>query len=453
MSSVAGRSQALKEEIVSNNIIDKMVRLSRSITVQLQGCGIFLSVVGLLFGVKSYLHIDAKFGHEVSAAFVNDLYVQFAAAVLANIAVALVIYKINTKPIKSLTDTMVALVNGNLGITVPYIDKRNEIGSMARRVQVFRENAIEMKRLEEQKVTDERQRAVEKKKMMDSLALNFEQRVGNVVKSLDEATGCLGVTAKTLQIIVDNTNAKVNAATTGTNQASDNVNAVAASTEELSASINEISRQIGQSSGMVSQAVQAAGHADKKVKDLAAAMQAISEITALIQQIAGQTNLLALNATIEAARAGEAGKGFAVVAQEVKGLAGQTAQATEKITQHIAHLQDETKSVVDVIGLVGATIGKVNEISAVIAESIEQEKAATQEISRSVQETSVCAADVSENIGGVAHASQETGRAARDVVSSVDELTRQSRSLGESVGEFLREVRGGEKSQDTAAPG
>jgi methyl-accepting chemotaxis protein len=177
------------------------------------------------------------------------------------------------------------------------------------------------------------------------------------------------------------------------------------------------------------------------VQSLAAAAQKIGEVVSLINDIAEQTNLLALNATIEAARAGEAGKGFAVVASEVKSLATQTAKATEEIGQQIAAIQSETNEAVTAIQAITTTIERMNEISTTIAAAIEEQGAATREISNNVQQVASGAAQVSSNIAGVTKTAGDTGNAAAEVLNAADELARQSQNLRIEVEKFLEAVR------------
>lgn len=423
-------------------------RFFRSLSVRLQLAAIFLSLVGIGFGVMGYLHVREAFGAEASTSFLTALIVQILFAILANLAVAWVIQRINTRPIKTLTTVMDSLTSNRLDVDVPYTDQGTEIGSMARRVQIFKQNALDKRTLEEKQKEDAARAEAEKQALMQGLANSFENKIGDVMQSLKTAGTTLDATARAMGIIVEKTGQRVSAASAATQQASCNVQTVAGATGQLRATIEEISRQIAQSGSIVGTAVEEAGRANRQVAALSQAMSEIGQVTSLIQDIAEQTNLLALNATIEAARAGEAGKGFAVVAGEVKGLAGQTAQATERISQQVAKLQTETRDVVFVIERIVGTIARLDEIAASISGAVQQEKAATEEISRSVDETASCTGQVAENIAGVSAAAQETDKAAKEVVASAANVTRQTRSLEDSVRSFLTDIRGGERDRE-----
>jgi methyl-accepting chemotaxis protein len=225
------------------------------------------------------------------------------------------------------------------------------------------------------------------------------------------------------------------------NEASSNVETAAVAADELSGSINEIGRQLARTTDIVRAAVSEAHGTNHQITALAQAAQKIGDVIKLIRAIAGQTNLLALNATIEAARAGEAGKGFAVVASEVKGLASQTAKATEEIGAQIRAVQTASTDSVKAIETISTTISRVNEIATVIASAVEQQGAATNEIARNVQQAAKGTNEVSSNIGNVSQAAAETGSAATQVLGAAGELSKQSEKLRGQVGMFLASIR------------
>ena len=224
-------------------------------------------------------------------------------------------------------------------------------------------------------------------------------------------------------------------------QASTNVQSVASATEEMASSVTEISRQVQQSARMANEAVSQARTTTGRVGELSKAAARIGDVVELINTIAGQTNLLALNATIEAARAGDAGRGFAVVATEVKALAEQTAKATGDIGQQIAGIQAATQESVGAIREISETIERLSEISATIAAAVEEQGAATQEISRNVQQAAQGTQQVSSNITDVQRGATQTGTASSEVLSAAKLLSRDSGRLKEEVGKFLVSVR------------
>jgi len=224
-------------------------------------------------------------------------------------------------------------------------------------------------------------------------------------------------------------------------EASTNVQSVASATEQMSSSVNEISRQVQESANIAREAVDQARQTNEHVSQLASAASRIGDVVELIATIAGQTNLLALNATIEAARAGEAGRGFAVVATEVKALAEQTAKATGEISQQIAGIQDATNHSVDAIKTISGTIGRMSEICATIASAVEEQGAATQEISRNTQYAAQGTRNVSENIAGVKVDADAAAAAAQNVRHASETLEAQSLQLSGQVTEFLGKIR------------
>ncbi|WP_431854168.1 methyl-accepting chemotaxis protein [Azospirillum sp.] len=343
-------------------------------------------------------------------------------------------------PIERITVTMHDLAAGKLDVAVDGAERGDEIGGMARAVQVFKDNAVERVRLEAA-AAEERQGKERRAAEVERLIRSFEQSVSGILATVASATTELERTAESMTDTAHRTNERATAAAAAAEEASTNVQTVASATEELTASIGEISAQVARSTSIANQAVGEADQTNARVQGLVEQAQRIGEIVQLINDIASQTNLLALNATIEAARAGEMGKGFAVVASEVKHLANQTAKATEDIGQQIAAMQGATNGAAQAIGGIGRTIATVSEVATSIASAIEEQGAATSEIARNVQEAAGGTRAVSTNVADVSEAATHTGAAASQVLGASGELARQADHLKGEIERFLSGIR------------
>jgi methyl-accepting chemotaxis protein len=345
-----------------------------------------------------------------------------------------------SRPMSRMTHGMRRLAEHDLAVDIIGTGRGDEIGAMAEAVKVFRENMIENDRLAE--LQREEQAAKERRaRKIEQLNDAFDRTASEAIGTLANAATELQSTAGQMTASATAASRQAGAVAAAAEEASTNVQTVAAATEELSASIQEITQQVTKSSVIAGQAVTEAASTSGTVRSLAEAAQKIGEVVRLINDIASQTNLLALNATIEAARAGEAGKGFAVVASEVKGLATQTARATDEIAEQVAAMQRATQDCVGAIDRIDGTIGRMNEISTSIAAAMEQQGAATLEIARNVEQAARGTADVSVNVGGVNKAADETGAAAVEVQQAADSLGVQAETLRREVGTFLAEIR------------
>jgi len=344
-------------------------------------------------------------------------------------------------PIRQVVAALKALAGGNLDTEIYGVGRSDEIGVVADAMQVFKDNMLRTREMERQAEEAERRAEEEKRQSMNALADQFEQSVGAIVDLVSSAVTELEAASQTLHVSLEETNAQASTVAAASTQASTNVETVATACEELAASVREIGTQVQQSSRVSGRAVQSAEQTQATAEGLVATTQKIGEVVSLIQNIAEQTNLLALNATIEAARAGEAGKGFAVVASEVKSLANQTAKATEGITGQVKEVQDVTERAVIAIRDIVEVIGENQEIAGTIASAVEQQGAATQEISRNVQQASAGTQEVSGAIVQVSQAAAEGGSAASQVLASAQELSRSAASLKSEVTGFLDRVR------------
>ena len=346
-----------------------------------------------------------------------------------------------SRPITRMAERMRRLAEGDAQADVPYARRRDEIGSMSAAVQIFRDNLVRTRALEEETVLARASAEEQRKAGMRQMADTFEQAVGGIVGAVSASATQLQATAQTLTVTAGETAHQSTTVAAAADQASANVQTVAAAAEELGSSVQEIGRQVSGSSDLARTAVGEADQTLHLVQALSQASARIGDMVGLISNIASQTNLLALNATIEAARAGEAGRGFAVVATEVKELAAQTARATEEISTQIGQIQAVTGQAVGAIGTITTRIREINDVASSIAAAVEEQGAATQEIVRNVAQASTGTHEVTTNIAGVARASEETGAAASEVLSAASELSRQSEHLNGEVSRFLSTVR------------
>jgi methyl-accepting chemotaxis protein len=344
-------------------------------------------------------------------------------------------------PLNRTCAAMDEVAKGNLAVDIPFVDRTNEVGRIARSLQVFRDHLVETTRLRTEQEAMKVRSAEERRTDLARIADDFERSIGGVIRGTATAADELQDSASSMSTIAVGTTGQSAKVAAAAEQTASNVQTVAASAEELSSSIQEIARQVTQSSSIAQNAVGQANRTEAMVGRLVEASQKIGEVMALIQTIAGQTNLLALNATIEAARAGDAGRGFAVVANEVKALSSQTAKATEEITSQIQAIRDATGSTVEAIREIGTTIGQMNEITGSIAAAVEEQGAATNEIARSVQQAAQGAQEVMQNITGVREASSKVDAAATLVLNAAAQLTSQSEQLETETGKFLGNIR------------
>ena len=378
--------------------------------------------------------------------------------------------RIIVRPIGGITTSIHTLAGGDLQAEIPYTDRTDEIGEMAKGLLVFKENALERGRLEQEQADEEaarkqredefsaqemarqdeelsrqQQDAAAKEAIataMAGLIAGFDQKASELLGVVAAAAEELEQTAQSMRATADQTNSLSANVATGAEQATMNVETVAAATEELSVSIGEIGQQIKRSTAANEAAASKAGEASDIMEDLDSATKAIADVIGLINDIADQTNLLALNATIEAARAGEAGRGFAVVASEVKSLAGQTAKATEQIEQQIGLVQDKTSIALSSMHEIQGAVQETTELASAVAAAVQQQQGATDEISGNVQEAARGTSEVNQNIGNVAQGASETMSASGDVLSASQDVSKIAASLQDEVQGFLSDVRG-----------
>ena len=343
-------------------------------------------------------------------------------------------------PIREVVGVLENLTKNHLDVSVNGVDRKDEIGDIARTALVFRDSLKNAEKMRSNQEEERRQRE-ERAERVVNLTKNFDNTVSEVLSILTGASTEMEATAQAMSSNAEETSAQATTVAAATEEAGNGVQTVAAAAEELSASIGEINRQVVECSRISQVATEEATRSNETIKGLAETSAKIGEVIGLINDIASQTNLLALNATIEAARAGEAGKGFAVVANEVKSLANQTAKATEGITRQINAVQNETEKAVVSIGQIVERIDEVRRFAMGISSAVEEQSAATAEISRNIQQVSAATSDIAVNITSVTQAAGETGAASEQVLSAAHSLFVETNSLKDLVATFLNDVR------------
>ena len=371
----------------------------------------------------------------------RDLLLATAAILAVAIVLAFLLGRGLSRPLAAITAVMNRLSSGEIDVTIPGSERRDELGTMAAAVDVFRRSMIEARGMRDAQEASKQQAELEKRTLQRQMADRFEADVKSVVATVAKATSDMQRVAGEITASVNGTSEQAAAAAAASEEASASVSTVAAATEELASSVAEIGRQVTHSSQVADNAVVKAGQTTEMVGSLASAAEKIGDVLRLIGAIASQTNLLALNATIEAARAGEAGRGFAVVASEVKELASQTAKATDEIAGQVAAIQSATGECVTAIGGISDTIREISGIATTIAAAVEQQGSATREIARSVQQAATGTSEVSVNVTGASQSADRSRALADNVLAATGQLGRQADALHDSVDTFLAGLR------------
>lgn len=359
--------------------------------------------------------------------------------------------------LRSMAGQMTQLASGEKGVAITGTERRDEIGEMARALEVFHRAGVRLERLSRERA--ERARAeldqqtrlqvqqeearIERETMLRDVAGQFERTVGEVVTGVVAASSQLQSTSKLMAATAEDTSRRTGEVADAMEEANLGATAAASASDEFAMSIGEISRQAASSAELAREATLSARNADTTISALTASAQQVGEIVELIQTIARRTNLLALNASIEAARGGEAGRGFAVVASEVKELANQTSRATEKIAEQIRDMQDTTGASVSALRSIAGQIHQLETTAVSIATAVDQQSVAGQDLARSIDLAARGTERVTGHIEEVRQMALSTGSAASQVLTSATSLEAQAATLRSQVQGFLTRVRAG----------
>jgi len=393
--------------------------------------------------VRGVLEIDSMIDQQIAdgAGLSREIVIGAFGIGLALLGILLITTRSVIHPLRAMTERMTRLAAKDFAVHTDGLERQDEIGEMARAVEVFRTSGLDVERMRAAQAGEEQRAVEERRAATHKLAGEFEAVVGNIVDSVTSAATNLEATAGALARTAETTQQLTGTVAGASEEASANVQSAAAAADEMSASVEEISRHVQESSAIAGQAVTQAKQTDSRIVKLSEAANRIGDVVKLINDVAEQTNLLALNATIEAARAGEAGKGFAVVAHEVKALATQTAKATGEIATQIAAMQAATKESVGAIKGIGDTVARIAEIARTIAGAVEEQGTATQGIALNVRHAARGTAELTTSIADVNRGAAETGTASAQVFASAQSLSRESSRLKGEVGKFLASVR------------
>ena len=366
----------------------------------------------------------------------------------AGIAMALLTgvltHRIVARPIHALARQMEEMSHGAFEIEVQGTQRGDEVGEMARAVEIFRANGKEVEERRAAALAAEKREAdlvQERRQAMLALADRFEQTVGQLVDQVDNSARQIRDGARRVSGDVESSIAVMTDAVEAAHLSSSNSTDVAAATDELSMSIEEVSRQIVVAARSAQEAAVRAKSTDEIVAEMVRTTQLTQSMVDLIASVADQTNMLALNASIEAARSGEAGRGFAVVASEVKELARQTSAAANDIQRNIAHAVSASEKAIEAVTEIGATMDEISSVATSVSSAMEQQAITTMQIARNTGEVAQRSQQVTSSLADAKGGIENSGKTAREALTAIEFLDEQSAQMKTTAAEFLKEVR------------
>ena len=362
-------------------------------------------------------------------------------SVILGIALAYVIGRGISRPIIGMTRTMKDLADDKLDIQVPSTERRDEIGDMAQAVEIFKNNAIEVKKLTEDQKRLEEEAKIDRQRAMNSLAEKFQASIGGMIQNLMGSTEDMKISAEQMKKLSEDGIQSCLTAAVASEESSSNVTSVSGAMEEMNISNNDISSQILMVNSKTSETTDDAQKTREFVDHLKESVDNIGEVIVAIEDIAEQTHVLALNATIEAARAGEAGKGFAVVAKEVKELASGTSEKTNLINSRISEIKSATTNTVDAMNRIINNISDVNEAVMSVSTAVEQQNLTTNEINKSLTEVSSGTQEVSKIVGQLKESATMTDTSAEKVNGAAENLAFLAEDVTKSVNDFILNIK------------
>ncbi len=413
-----------------------IARFFNSLTTRLQLATLIASLVGVFFSVLSYtLNHDAP--EDVRQFLLYMVKFQLLMAFIVQLLAWVIISRRIIKPVVTLIELMRTLGDGKYEVDVPYTSVGNQIGSLARKVKVFKDRVIYAQKLEQERKELEEWNAQDRQLLVQTLSINFDTNVNKTVKKLLASTQVVNQNAQQLCMVAAGNSKQLGTLKQHTENTHESMHSVASAAEQLATSIAHINTQMVHAAGVITNAVQKADSANRVMQALAESTIKIHSLVEMINEITAQINLLALNATIEAARAGEQGKGFAVVAGEVKNLASQTASATQEISEFIAQINEKTGDAVQAIDAIHVIIGSINTISAEVATAVQAQNDATGHIARNIQASAQISANSKAIVDAVSDSTKQIYTAAEEMVEVSGTLQGESEGLNKEAQSFV----------------